>query len=225
MTQSKDYVSIVYDEKKRPRTDYPSRLASHLFDRYRMAKGMKILDTGCGRGELLEGFDRLGLEVTGLDRSPSAIEQLQRFHVGYCDLGRDAFPFPDAAFDVVFSKSMIEHFYEPDHFLSESLRVLKPGGRLIVLTPDWVTQMPIFYDDHTHRRPYTVSALDDLLRLVGLQNVTSQLFYQLPIVWRYPPLKCLSRLLQPFVPVTWKSKIKFLRWSVELMILATGVKP
>ena len=47
--------------------------------------------------------------------------------------------------------------------MKESWRVLKPGGRLIALTPDWKSQMKTFYNDYTHVRPYTVDSLGDLL--------------------------------------------------------------
>jgi len=225
LMKSKDYLSVVYNEKTRPRTNYPQELAAHLCRRFQLQNGMTLLDTGCGRGELLDAFARAGLRVTGVDQSPVAVEQLRAFDVKLCDAGKEQFPYPDNSFDVVFSKSVIEHFYAPDHFLHESLRVLKTGGRLIVMTPDWITQMPIFYDDHTHRRPFTKDGLKDLLLISGLNQVESDLFYQLPILWKYPWLKYLSRTIAIFYPVARKTKVKFIRWSAELMLLATGVKP
>jgi len=55
-------------------------------------------------------------------------------------------------------------------------------------------------------------------------------FYQLPALWRYPGLKIFSKLLQIILStpnarkLTKTSGIKFFRWSVELMVLGSGVK-
>ena len=92
------------------------------------------------------------------------------------------------------------------------------------MTPDWVSQMKTFFDDYTHRQPYTVSAVKDIMGIFGFKNAESEFFYQLPILWKYPALKIVSCILRLFVPVTAKSNIKFIRWSSELMILGNGVK-
>lgn len=92
------------------------------------------------------------------------------------------------------------------------------------MTPDWTSTMKIFFDDYTHRQPYTAAGAKDLLDIFGFLETRADIFYQLPVLWRYSALKIVSRILQVFVPVTAKSRIKFIRWSVELMVLATGVK-
>ena len=51
-----DYLKIVYSEKRRPYTDYPSKLVKYLYDKFNLKPGMKILEPGCGRGEFLKGF-------------------------------------------------------------------------------------------------------------------------------------------------------------------------
>lgn len=220
----KGYIGTVYDEKLRPRTDYPEKLCLHLTDRFNIPQGAKLLDLGCGRGEFLEGFKKAGLDVFGLDRDPHATKAVNAIEVKTCDFEKNKFPYADNTFDVVFSKSVVEHFFDPENFILESLRVLKPGGRIIMMTPDWITTMKVFFDDYTHRQPYTVTAAKDLLDIFGFNKTQVEIFYQLPVLWRYPALKVLSRLLQMVVPVTAKSRIKFIRWSVELMVLATGVK-
>ena len=93
-----------------------------------------------------------------------------------------------------------------------------------MMTPDWPSMMKIFFDDYSHRQPYSRTALKDLLEMFKFQGVSVEIFYQLPVLWRYPALKLVSRILQWVVPVTVKSPVKFIRWSVELMILGTGLK-
>ena len=114
--------------------------------------------------------------------------------------------------------------------MSETFRVLKPGGKVIILTPDWVSQMKVFYEDFTHYRPYDKNALKDLLSIKGFSNVKAELFCQLPTVWRYRFLNIFVKLLQltlstPFARrLTELTGIKFFRWSVELMVLGYGEK-
>ena len=45
-------------------------------------------------------------------------------------------PFPDDSFDVIYNK-VLEHLSNPDKFLTEAFRILKPGGIIISLVPDW----------------------------------------------------------------------------------------
>jgi len=144
--------------------------------------------------------------------------------VKYADIESDRFPFDDGLFDVIFSKSLIEHLFDPTNFMEECLRILKPGGRIILMTPDWSSQAKIFFDDYTHRQPYTVTAIRDILKIFRFQGVSSETFHQLPVLWRFPALKIMSQILQLLPLVTMKSRIKFIRWSVELMVLGTGVK-
>lgn len=219
-----NYLKVVYNIKDRPYTDYPFQLCSYLFKKLTMKKGDKLLDVGCGRGDFSKGFKDLGLEVFGLDINRPQPEMLKGVKVRYVNIESDKFPFGDKSFDIVFSKSVIEHLRSPDNFIKEIHRVLKPGGVVIMLTPDWQSQMRIFFNDYTHVHPYTVTGLGDLLKIAGFKNVSSEIFYQLPVLWKYPWLKIFSRLLQIFGPVKKIHKNKFIRWSKELMILGTGVK-
>lgn len=214
-----DYVSVIFDER-RPRTNYPPKLASYLFTRFDI--GGKLLDIGCGRGESMEAFRELGVDCWGLDIADSAIKK----QVKRVDVSREGFPFKDNTFDIVYHKSLIEHLYNPDNLMRETYRVLKPKGRVIILTPDWWSQLKVFYGDFTHCRPYDVGSLSDMLRVYGFWEVVTERFYQLPILWRYPSLKIFSKLLQMILstPNARKSGIKFFRWSVELMVLGTGLK-
>ena len=216
------YIDTIYDEKVRPQTSYPFQLASYLFHRFGMKGGDRLLDIGCGRGDLVKGFLSVGLDTWGLDRERS------RMHIGlqvkYGDIETKSFPFNDEEFDVIFSKSLVEHLFDPGNFMQECLRILKPGGRIILMTPDWNSQAKIFFDDYTHRQPYTMIAVRDILKIFGFQEVSSEIFYQLPILWKYSVLKIVSQILRLCVPVTMKSRIKFIRWSIELMILGTAIK-
>jgi len=219
-----NYIDTIYNENTRPHTKYPFQLSQYLFQRFNMKQGDKLLDVGCGRGDFLKGFKDLGLEVMGIDQEKSSSDILEGIEVGIVNIEKDSFPFNGETFDFVFSKSVIEHLWNPEHFIKECCRVLKPGGKIIIMTPDWQSQMYIFYDDYTHRHPYISTGLENLLKIHGFQGASAKTFYQLPILWKYPWLKIFSKCLQVLGPVKKIYKNKFIRWSRELMILGSGKK-
>ncbi|MCR4325890.1 MAG: methyltransferase domain-containing protein [Patescibacteria group bacterium] len=216
------YLSTVYSEAVRPKTEYPRQLARRLIEKFDLRPDMRLLDVGCGRGDFAGAFLAEGLAVDGVDR-----EAAEGFPPGVTFTSSDVaqtLPYPDGTFDVVFSKSVVEHMVDPELFVRENLRVLKHDGLLICMTPDWKTTLYIFYDDHTHVRPLTVLGMQDLLTISGARDVVSEIFYQLPVLWRYPWLIVFSKLLQIAGPVKKLHKNKFVRWSRELMVLGYARK-
>jgi len=217
-----DYLKVVYDENVRPKTDYPEKLVKHLVLMFALKPGMKLLEAGCGRGEFLGNFKKLGLQTTGLDISPEAKRQNPEIEIGICDVESSPIPYPDNCFDVVYSKSFIEHLREPGAYFKEAMRVLKPGGILITLVPDWESNYKTYFDDYTHRTPFSLPALTDIYRIFDFRDIRTFKFRQLPFVWKYPVLGYVCDLLSPFIPV--RTRIPFLRWSRELMLVGYGVK-
>lgn len=218
-----DYLKIVYNEGTRPYTEYPEKLIYYLFNAFEMKKGMTLLEPGCGRGEHLRLFKALGLDVYGLDLSPEAPLLAKDLNISVCDLETDSLPYPDDHFDVMYSKSFLEHLSDPSKFLKEAYRVLKPGGLLLSMVPDWESQHQKFYDDYTHISPFTIVSLKNIQLVIGFDNVEVYKFRQLPIVWKYPILNNFCALIGPLIPV--RTTIPFLRWSRELMLIGTGRKP
>ena len=148
-------VNIVYDEKIRPFTSYPSRLVKYLIKRFSLRKNFKILELGCGRGEFLNEFNLNGLETFGIDSSDYVRTKFPHLNFYNTDIEeKDRLPFTDNYFDVVYSKSFIEHFYHPDKIFQETYRVLKKDGLLITMTPEWQYIYKTFYEDYTHRVPF-----------------------------------------------------------------------
>ena len=106
----------------------------YLFDqllRGRIARGMRIVDAGCGFGRNLVYLLNEGYEVYGVDQDPQAIASLPagNFRVESVE----KMSFPDAFADVVISSAVL-HFARDDHqfraMLDNMWRVLKPGGLL-----------------------------------------------------------------------------------------------
>jgi SAM-dependent methyltransferase len=227
------YLDVTYSEERAPRSDYPERLAAYLRERVYRRPG-RLLDVGCGRGEHLAAFSKLGFEVTGVDVSPRAREHARGHQVVVVDLEREPLPFPEGSFDHIFSKSVVEHMRNPGALLAKTRGVLRAGGRAAIMTPSWAhTYWGPFYVDHTHVTPFTAPALVDALTIAGFRGVEVSHFYQLPHLWRYPRLKLLSRLVaalplpyRPFMDAPWPEALnKLIRFSKELMLLGVGEKP
>lgn len=118
----------------------------------------RMLDVGCGTGWLARHFS----DYTGIDGSPDAVAEAGRLgrDVRLGDVG-EPLPFPDASFDGVVLKDLLEHVTDPVAVVAEVHRVLRPGGRVFASSPDaqrWV------WDDYTHRRPFTRKAFRLLFR-------------------------------------------------------------
>jgi SAM-dependent methyltransferase len=227
MNNKRDYVDVVYNEVDRPLTEYPQKLASYLFNRYSLKKGDNFLDIGCGRGEFLKGFVSCGVNGHAVDQSSAARKYCPEAELRNSDIENDGIPYPDNYFDVVYSKSVIEHFHYPERFVKEMYRVLKPGGLAITLCPAWEYNYRIYFEDYSHRTPFMLESLRDIQIIHGFEDVQVEFFRQLPSTWHgmvaiAAPLAEITRLL---VPSLLKKRSKWVRFSKEIMLLASSRKP
>lgn len=102
----------------------------------RACPGGRLLDVGCGSGGWLSDMRDLGWEVRGLDFDADAVAVAARrgLEVDYGPLGAQRYP--DESFDAITLNHVIEHLPDPFETLAECRRILKPGGHLIVITPN-----------------------------------------------------------------------------------------
>ena len=226
MKKDTDYIKAVYNEIDKPFTSYPNKLIKHLFNKLKMNRNESILEIGCGRGEFLNEFIEKGLDGYGLDISKYSAEKFPKIKLKLSDVANDkTLPYEDAKFDYIFTKSFIEHFYQPEYLFIEMSRVLKENGFLITLTPDWEDNFKMFYDDFTHKRPFTITSLKNIHKVCGFEIIEICKFKQLPSTWSD---NLIIRLFSIFlvtltkylVPSFFKKKFKWVRFSKETMILS-----
>ena len=215
------YLDVTYADK--PFTDYPSLLVRHLISRYNIRRGSVILDLGCGRGETLKAFCDEGMTGYGIDQADTAKKLCPSAIVRTGDI-ESKLPFADNSFDVVFSKSVLEHFYFPEKILEEAYRIIKPQGLIITMTPDWAYNIICFHEDFTHRTPFTLHSINEIHQISGFKNIQSERFIQLPVVWNLPFLKVATFFCRNFLPDILKTYFKFVRFSKEIMLLTVAKK-
>jgi len=137
---------------------WSNRYYAQLARRHGPSQG-RVLELGCGMGHLLAWLsDRY--HVFGCDINPWALSQARR-NVPQGDFlllsGNEPYAFPEAAFDIVIAKHVVEHLSHPEQAIAEMSRVLKAGGVLILVTPNLSSPMRkrkqdkwIGYKDPTH---------------------------------------------------------------------------
>jgi len=106
----------------------------------RIPPGSDVLEVGCGDGRgASEIADRTrGISYTGIDLNPDAWPD-DTPHT-FVEGSADDLSFDDASFDVVLSMFVIEHLVYPARYLDEAWRVLRSGGELITIAPDFCDQ-------------------------------------------------------------------------------------
>ncbi len=96
----------------------------------------KLLDVGCGAGSDLRAFNKIGWEAVGVETNQTACDHARTMglEVIYGTIF-DA-NFPDNSFDIVRLRHVLEHLDNPRKVLTEIKRILKPGGQVIITTPN-----------------------------------------------------------------------------------------
>lgn len=129
-----DRWSAVAEEWSRLWGALPAPVWHELAERTGIGPGTRVLDVGCGAGELLEFAARLGAEVAGADPAPGmALAAARRVRDADIQVaGFEELPWPDASFDVLTSVNALQFAGDLDDALREAQRVVTPGGRIAI---------------------------------------------------------------------------------------------
>ena len=169
-----------------------------LRERHGDLAGARILDLGLSRGLLLERFRRYeGARLGGIEIDPAEIERARkrglepdRHFVNVFDGNRlvARLPYADEEADVVLAGEILEHIVDTEGFLREILRVLRPGGSLVLSTPNilwWKYRLELlagrypdalehrtrYGDDFGHVRVFGPAQLRELMGDAGFVDV------------------------------------------------------
>lgn len=132
------------------RLSFPSETAYFLSHQGRYQSELRLISQVCTKGRILEmgGYpffftsilQKLGFSVVSVDLRPTRVSrfiQLHGLHVVACNVERQRLPFDDESFDYVIFNEVLEHLrVDPLLALSETHRVLRTGGNLLLTTPN-----------------------------------------------------------------------------------------
>lgn len=176
----------------------------------------KLLDVGCGGGRLLNRMKKRGWQVEGTDFDEQAAQRVAsrygiKTHVG--DLPQCGLP--DDNFDAIVMSQAIEHLYDPKATLRECLRILKPGGLLVMTTPNahsiGATEFGASWrgwEAPRHLHLFTVESLRNLAQHAGFEIAEATTYSAgSAVVYR------VSREIQLGRFASWLGQLAALVWS------------
>jgi SAM-dependent methyltransferase len=172
---------------------YKARVARHL----RPVAGGRYLEVGCGTGADANALAvRHGVDVVGVDASETMVAEARRRGLVEAVVADAAsLPFGDESFAGAWADRTFQHLADPDAALAELVRVTRPGGRIVVVDPDYDTQVVAVEDqglarrvlrfraDHALRNGTLAHRLGGLFDAAGLTDVAVEAF---PVVLRDP---------------------------------------
>lgn len=199
------------------------------FSQIQLHAGMRVLDAGCGGGRhLCEPFRTPGVDVAGVDLNRNDLckargylslmagETSGRWVVAQADVTR--LPFADGCFDAVVCSEVLEHIENNRAAIRELVRVLKPGGDLVVTVPRfwpericWAISSAYHHEPGGHIRIYRKRELMELLESAGVRCLRIRYRHGLhtPYWW----LKCLVGHKKDDFPLV-KAYRMFLEWDI-----------
>jgi len=171
------------------------------------------LDIGSGRSDFLQHVQSsrkvaidvdstaFGDPIDGLEQIVSDATQLDLF--------------ADGSFGTVLASNFLEHleWEQVEKCLGECFRVLRPGGRLIVIQPNFALKPQQYFDDYTHRTIFTHQSLTDWLRVIGFEITFSE-----P---KFLPLTLNSRLRHGHRLLNVYLALPFKPFAGQMLVVAT----
>jgi len=189
----------MYDTNKRIEIIYNDFLGNEDL------KNKKVLDAGCGTGWFSKAAAERGAAVTSMDLGENLLAEVAKKCKSERVVGSILeIPFPENTFDFVVTSEVIEHTPDPYKALHEIYRVLKPGGTMVLSTPNKFWYWSLWIAEKLNLRPYQ-----------GLENWSG--FYQLKneaIKAGFKVEKLRGVHIIPFVhPATYPVNNFFHRWN------------
>ncbi len=130
----------------------------------------RVLELGCGGGELLARLEQQTRLAVGTDLSSEGLRLARLEGRGHLLCGRaEQLPFSGNSFDALVAQHLVEHLSDPAEALREWRRVLRPGGILALVTPNALHPDPELFYDPTHVSLFTPATLRSALEDTGFE--------------------------------------------------------
>ncbi|MDC0325663.1 class I SAM-dependent methyltransferase [bacterium] len=156
------------------------------------SQDLPVLDVGCGVGQVVASLSQKGINAYGVDVSHPNIEQAQR-HSDLCQVyDGKVLPYSDSKFAVVGAFNVLEHVEEPERFLEELVRVMRPGGKIVISSPNFFRVLG-FRDYHPRMRGIG-NKLSNLRRLLQKRKILKGSYTR----WRFDRMEPIVK--EPFTP-------------------------
>jgi 2-polyprenyl-3-methyl-5-hydroxy-6-metoxy-1,4-benzoquinol methylase len=151
-----------------------------------VGRDKRVLDVGCSSGYLAAPLAERGNTIVGIELDPEAARAAERFceRVLVGDVETMELPLEPGSFDVVLCGDLVEHLRDPAAALARLRLFLKPGGRIVLSTPNvanWAIRLSLlggrwrYTDrgilDRTHTHLFTRSTLAEALQRAGYEHV------------------------------------------------------
>jgi SAM-dependent methyltransferase len=134
-----------------------------------------ILDVGCGVGQVVSKLSENGFTALGVDISPIGIRMATKQDSGLFIVASAAYlPFRDCSFASVGFHDFLEHTSYPEACLSEMVRVLRNGGKIVAMAPNFLRVIGLSQEYHWHMRGprRKISNLLSLIRKTVISKVS-----------------------------------------------------
>lgn len=141
------------------RTQWIANMLQQL-SRQNSQKQLQLLDLGCGDGRLTPFWQSVtGAATYALELSPMAVREAQRLFpsVTYTQGDATHTPYGNQMFDIIVCQEVLEHIEQQELLVNEAARILKPGGQLILTTPNK------FYFDRRKGGNYSQQPIEHIL--------------------------------------------------------------
>jgi len=147
-----------------------------------VGRDQRVLDAGCSSGYLAEPLSQRGNTIVGIELDAEAAREAERWceRVLVGDIETMELPLEPASFDVVLCGDIIEHLRDPTRVLARLRPFLRPGGRLVVSTPNianWAMRLSLLagrwrytdrgFLDRTHVHLFTRQTLVEGVEAAG----------------------------------------------------------
>lgn len=175
--ESKEYFSEVAEQWDDMRANFFSEsLRKKALSMINMTRGNIAADLGAGTGFITEGLLQQRLQVIAVDQSSEMLNVLKKKYAHYegleCRVGEsENLPIVDASVHCVFANMYLHHVESPQTTIMEMVRILKPGGKLVITDLDEHQFMFLRTEHHDRWMGFRRSNVEAWLIAAGMKNV------------------------------------------------------